>query len=292
MLKQALLLLGIGLITLNNHQLAVLAETPKESITLQSGKVKAEIASVKVVNSNNTEGWANFDGLAEVTLRLIISRDGKQKLIDTHSLMYRYGDLPHEFKLIDLDGDKEPEILVTSQSQLGSGAHSNTFSFIYKYQPKKSNYQKTEISWENFGYDIKDLDKNGIPEFVSADHRFKESLGLCTYCVYSPIQIWQFRQGKMIDVTRKYPKAIRSHAYTIWQASEKARSPNYNEQHLKGSLAGYLANKYLLNESEDGWRRVKQAYQGSDRTTFFNDLMSLLRSNGYIRNSANANHKK
>ncbi|MEH1853596.1 MAG: hypothetical protein V7L11_18430 [Nostoc sp.] len=255
---------------------------PPSLITRQSGKVKAEISQLKVVQNNGKEGWSAFEeisGLAEVTLRLEINRGGKINFTKTLSAMYRSGDLPREFRIIDLDGDKEPEVFVTLLSEIGSATHANLSTSIYKYQPQKSTYSETDISWENFGYEIKDLDKNGIPEFISVDNRFKESLGLCTICVSPPIRIWQYRKGQMVDVTRRYPKAIRSNAYTIWREYEQVRS---NKQHAKGKLAGYLATKYLLNESEDGWRRIKQAYQESDRTSFFNDLRALLREKGYI----------
>ncbi|WP_256874547.1 hypothetical protein [Nostoc sp. C057] len=51
----------------------------------------------------------------------------------------------------------------------------------------------------------------------------------------------------------------------------------------KGFLAAYLADKYLLNQGQDGWQRVQQAYKKSDRTKFFADLRKFLRETGYIK---------
>ncbi|MEH2122793.1 hypothetical protein [Nostoc sp.] len=59
----------------------------------------------------------------------------------------------------------------------------------------------------------------------------------------------------------------------------------------KGFLAAYLADKYLLNQGQDGWGRVQQAYKKSEspsetlreRTKFFADLRKFLRETGYIK---------
>jgi len=83
----------------------------------------------------------------------------------------------------------------------------------------------------------------------------------------------------MIDVTRSYPQLIYSNAFENWQNYTEALHKGYE---VKGLLAAYLADKYLLDQSQDGWRRVQQAYQDSDRTQYFSRLRNFLRETGYI----------
>ncbi len=93
-----------------------------------------------------------------------------------------------------------------------------------------------------------------------------------------PIQIWQYRQGQMVDVTRNYPQQVYDDAYKWWKIYTETRNrPDAG----RGVLAAYLADKYLLGEAEDGWNRVEQAYQESDRQSFFIQLRQFLQEMGY-----------
>lgn len=53
----------------------------------------------------------------------------------------------------------------------------------------------------------------------------------------------------MIDVTRRYPQQIYSDAFKNWQYYPEARHKGYE---VEGLLAAYLADKYLLDQGEDG----------------------------------------
>jgi hypothetical protein len=174
----------------------------------------------------------------------------------------------------DLDGDQESEILINFYS---GGAHCCTFSNIYRYQSDSNDYISITQSWGNPSFQLEDLDGDGLMEFVSADNRF--AYRFAGYAASGmPLQIWQYRQGDMVDVTRNYPDLVYSDAYRWWQAYTEVRT--YGAE-SKGVLAAYLADKYLLGQEEDGWERVQAVYQESDRLSFFTDLRQFLTDSGY-----------
>jgi hypothetical protein len=84
----------------------------------------------------------------------------------------------------------------------------------------------------------------------------------------------------MVDVTRKYPKLVRANALEHWQSYQRAKQ---EDAEVKGLLTAYLADKYLLGESADGWKRVKQVYKAKDREQYFAAVRKFLRETGYIK---------
>ncbi|ERN40579.1 hypothetical protein KR51_00029060 [Rubidibacter lacunae KORDI 51-2] len=212
-------------------------------------------------------------------LRLRVLRDGIVLLdadVPRGSLVHRplanfiEGGLP----VRDLNGDGEPEIVVDLYT---GGAHCCTYSQIYSYNNAQSEYIALVHDWGSVGYNLRDLDGDGIAEFDSADDRFAYRFASFAGSSF-PLQIWQLRAGAMVDVTRKFPAAIYSSAAQNWERYSSARSGGGE---VKGALAAYLADKHSLNEGADGWQQVRAAYQKGDRAEFFAELNDFLRETGY-----------
>ncbi|MEH1883403.1 MAG: hypothetical protein V7L19_08645 [Nostoc sp.] len=261
-------LIGLGLLS----AAVVFTQTAiAETITGQLGNVRAEISYDKP------------EEYQYKNVRLKIIRADKtildRKLPQEDEYDRPLGNLSGEennLPVQDLDGNKEPEIIADFFT---GGAHCCTYSLIYRYDSKSQKYLKTRHEWGNGGYQLKDLDRDGLPEFDSRDDRFAYAFTAYADSDY-PLQIWHYRQGKMIDVTRAYPKLISSHASELWQSYTEARQQGDDG---KGFLGAYLADKYLLGQGQDGWQRVQQAYKKSDRTKYFADLRKFLRETGYIK---------
>ncbi|KAF3888390.1 MULTISPECIES: hypothetical protein [Nostocales] len=256
----------LGLLTVASFSQPATAET----ITGQSGNVRAEISYEKAQDYQ----YKN--------LRLKIIRAGKtvfdrKPLAQDNDYDRPLGAIAKENQLpiVDLDGDKEPEVIADFFT---GGAHCCTYSLIYRFDKSRQQYTKINHAWGNGGYGLKDLDKDGLPEFESRDDRF--AYAFTSYAASSyPVQIYQYRNGKMVDVTRRYPKIIKNHASELWQFYLK-EGKQYEDG--KGILAAYLADKYMLGQGEDGWVQVRQAYKGRDRNSYFADLRKFLRETGYI----------
>ena len=267
-----------------------------------SGPVQAQIAQSTQRQMKATEAGATR---AEVSyeeqdfyinnVRLFILRDGKPILeqpifvkktdpktsANNEEITNFLG--VSEPKIIDLDGDNYKEIILSVSSR---GAHCCSYTLIYTYNPENDSYNRLQVDWGNFPSTgkIEDIDENGTPEFIARDDRFSgEFAGYAGS--FRPIQIWQYQDGKIINTTQNYPKIIYNDAYQFWQIynNELRVQPETNRQLIQSVFAAYLANKYLLNQQQDGWKRIRQLYNFSDRQQYFTHLEKFLKEAGYIK---------
>jgi hypothetical protein len=179
-------------------------------------------------------------------------------------------------RVTDVSGDEEPEILVDLYS---GGMQCCHYSLIYEYSREAGKYQPIDHSWGNVGYDLLDLNGDGTPEFRSADDRFAYEFAKFDASGF-PIQIWQYKDGKMVNVTTEYPQQIYADAYKWWEASYK-NLQSEEDKEVKGYLAAYLANMYQLGEAEQGWQMLKNMYKKEDKAKFFHQLSQFLEDLDY-----------
>jgi hypothetical protein len=250
---------------------------PRTTEISESGKVRGEVSFVK-------------EGENAKNIRIKIIRDGQSLLqetvlIPTRSLVdnpeQKASDEISEGRLLslrvrDLDGDKEPEVLADLVSTK-SGVRCCNYSFIYRYDTEAKKYTHIKHFWGNVSYEIVDFGKNDIPELKSLDGRFAEA-----FTNYAdsrlPLQIWEYRQGKMLDVTKQYPVQVYTNSCELWLESNKRLS---EDGEAKGVLAAYMANQYVLGQEVESWQLLERVYQGRDRTQFFGKLREFLVSTGY-----------
>lgn len=267
--RSLLTTLGLSLAVLSSVALPAQAETK----TLVNGPISAEV-------SYDPEPDSRFVN----NVRIQISRQG-QTLLDAAVpesnlvVLAARGEVPVEIQ--DLDADGEPEVILDLYT---GGAHCCTVSNIYRYLPDQNTYQASTKDWRDYSYRRESLNGDAVPEFVSADPRFAYQF---TSFAGSgvPVQIWNYRAGRWTDVTRQYPARIYNDAFRWWQSFERVRreNPNHEALEVRGVLAAYMADKYLLGQEEDGWRRLRQVYRYSDREQYFGELRSFLRETGYAR---------
>jgi hypothetical protein len=273
-LKKLLILTGMVTATIFPASAAI-----SETKTAESGNVKAELSYQR--ESTDFPKFSKLHlkivGTGKTLLdQALPETEGAWPLValDTDAAT-QYG--KDTFQVRNLDTDSEAEILIDLTT---GGAHCCSYSLIYHFDPVKQQYSYLNHHWGNGGYKLKTLDSNNVPKFVSQDDRFTYAFG--SYAGSGvPLQIWQYRQGKMQDVTRQYPKLIYDNAYYWWQIYVKERK-NDTAEYGRGPLAAYLADKYLLGQGQDGWQRVQQVYRGRDRAEFFKKLGDFLQANGYI----------
>jgi hypothetical protein len=184
-----------------------------------------------------------------------------------------------EMILQDLDGDQDPELIVNFFS---GGAHCCSTSVIYRFNANTTTYEAITHFWGNGGApeELKDLNGDGRLEFVSHDDRFAYAFGSYAGSGY-PIQIWNYDQGTMRDVTKRHKKLIYHNATFWWETFQKQKQDKENVEFGKGSLAAYVADKYLLGQGKEGWDLAQKAYYGDDKKAFFQQLRQFLRETGY-----------
>ncbi len=263
-------------------------------VWLGSMLVGAAGAETQTANSGNVQAeFLSQPGEACLSdPRLKITRAGKT-LLDAvppqseQRVPCRLADL----QVVRLDKQPEPQVVLDFYT---GGAHCCTYSLIYQFDPTAQTYAALTHDWGNRGYRLQDLDGNGVMEFVSADDRF--AYAFASYAASpSPIQLWAYQSGKLVDITRQHPKLIYADATRLWQAFQEIRNdcdPKAWGNCGEGVLAAYLADKYLLGQGADGWKKVRSVYQGNacdfnnkcpGRESYFQALQTFLKQQGYAR---------
>ncbi len=158
----------------------------------------------------------------------------------------------------DLDRDREPEVVLDLFS---GGAHCCTYSLILRYSPRAGTYKVGTFQWGNVGYRLVDFARDGRPELASGDDRFNYAFAAYAASA-TPIRIWRYERGSLVDVTRRFPGSVASHAARLWNLYRQVRVSAFPE--VRGVLAAYMADEYLLGRQERGWQRLETARRRGD----------------------------
>ena len=257
-----------------------------------SAKLKTETATggaVQAVLTYNVKSQLIFD---VTDTHLTITRNGAT-VLDTNvpepcngcgvAPAGAGGGSAKSLRIADLDGDGEPEVLLDIYT---GGAHCCLDTWIYRFTG--SSYTGTPALWGDVGYTLKDLDGDGVPELRSFDDRF--AYVFTAYAAsWFPPQIWQFRAGVLNNVTRSYPKIVRADAKRALRTYRHEKKVD-----VRGVLAGYVADEYLLGHGATGWKLVRSALKHGYLNGFgrgdawprngryVRSLRKFLRKTGYI----------
>jgi hypothetical protein len=190
----------------------------------------------------------------------------------------------------DLDADDEPEVLVDLFS---GGANCCWFTVSYRYDENQNKYvRKVLRPGLSFPYTLKDIDKNGIPEFVSVDYRFAYKYG-SNADTPRPLRIFNWKGGRLIDVTVGFPNLAARDATGMYKGYLRYRK--VKDVNVRGLLAAYLADSYNAGNGRVAWRRVVAAYRRGDvdkkfagdtgpfGKAYLQSLRSFLKKTGYLR---------
>jgi hypothetical protein len=190
----------------------------------------------------------------------------------------------------DLDGDDEPEVLVDLFS---GGANCCWFTVSYRYDENQNKYiKKTLRPGVSFPYTLRDVDKNGIPEFVSVDYRFAYKYG-SNADTPRPLRIFNWTAGRLVDVTVGFPKLAARDAADMYKGYLRFRK--VKDVNVRGLLAAYLADSYNAGNGRVAWRRLVAAYRRGDvdkkfagdagphGKAYLTSLRKFLKKLGYLR---------
>ena len=205
--------------------------------------VKTKTARLGAVHAQVTWQPVRFNIMAK-RVHLVISRRGRT-LVDR-----KLGPaVPWTIRVRDLDGNGEPEVIADFYT---GGAHCCLFSQIYRYMG--SGYAALRHLWGDPSYRLRDVNRDGKPEFVSGDDHF--AYAFTSYAGSAlPVQIWSYRAGHMTDVTRTFPALVRADGATLWKAYERERTGE--DADVRGVLAAWMADQYLLGRQDAGWATLQ-----------------------------------
>jgi streptogramin lyase len=183
----------------------------------------------------------------------------------------------------DLDGDGEPEVMLLLNS---GGPHCCAWSRVYGYARALDTYVPVEHRWgeDSVQPRLKDLGRNGRPEFVSKDDRFFAVFGTMSSM---PLQIWSYRHGRFTDVTGHYPRLIRRNAAHLWRLYRR------HTRTARLILPAWVADECRLGRARVAYRvlererfhgalnRYPGVYGPRDPRSYIRVVKRLLRRTGY-----------
>jgi hypothetical protein len=250
--------LGLALIGLLVGASPAAAATKTESAT--SGQVSASLTYDYTRDSSGVTSFSN--------VHVAITRAGVQLVDDTLGKECDFcSPWPASFgqkgvssvHVRDLDKDGEPEVLI---DLFTGGANCCWYSESYRFDAAGNRYvRKTLRPGLSFPYTLRDIDRNGIPEFESVDYRFAYKYG-SNADTPRPLRTFDWKAGKLVDVTRRFPALAARDADDMYRGYLKYRK--VKGVNVRGLLAAYLADSYNAHNGRTAWRRVVAAYRRGD----------------------------
>lgn len=259
----------------------VIRVTPRAQEHASSGGVEAKLFYVKPPRDNFLASFRNFR--IKISRASVLLVDAPVPPADGFAPA-GYGDQPSLF-VRDLDGDGEPEVLLDLYS---GGAHCCFSSRIYRYDATQARYRVSRHFWGDPAYRLRDINRDGKPEFVTSDDRFAYRFASFASSGM-PIQLWSYRAGKFTNVTRRFPKLVARDSTRQW----RSYLGNRKDGETRGFLAAWAADEYSLGRGRKVQRTLTSTrliprgdvagYAPSDPRSFIRVLKHFLRSTGYIR---------
>lgn len=180
----------------------------------------------------------------------------------------------------DLEGKGKKIILVETFS---GGAHCCTNLMAANIVNDKYAYTDT-ILWGNSGYEISDLNNDGIKEIVGYNDMFAYAFTNFAQSRF-PIAIYNFKNGKFSLVNDKFEDKVMQSIKElkdelkdyIKQGFDCPRSENddtFNTDAgaVKALLAPIVADYFSIGMVDEGYDYVKKIYKCPDRNKFINIL--------------------
>jgi len=153
----------------------------------------------------------------------------------------------------DLDGDAEPEVVVSLYT---GGAHCCTISTLYGFQPAAGDYRRIRRNWRDAGFRLRDIGRDGTVEFDSRDANF--AYAFASYAEsFLPRQIFHYRAGRLVDDTSDFRRLVRRDAKRALRLYRRYRDDE--GVNPRGFLAGWVADKYRLGQRRAANRALRRA---------------------------------
>jgi hypothetical protein len=177
---------------------------------------------------------------------------------DCRTMPQGFGDPENPaLRIRNLDPGDEPEVLVDLYT---GGAHCCLFTQIYSYKADTNSYRRTKGAWFDYGYEL--FDSGAFPDyelFRASDYRF--AAAFTAYAASgSPPRVLQFKAGKFVNVTRKFRSLIKQNLKQQLELYKQYRGDD-DLGDVRGWLAAYAADKYLLGQGDTAFDLINAAYR-------------------------------
>jgi len=188
------------------------------------------------------------------------------------------GDPP--LRVLDLDGNGEPEVVYSAYS---GGAHCCSIAQVYRFDG--TGYTADEQNFWDPGFRLKDLNGDGLPEWLTGDDAFAYRFTAYAFSGL-PVQVFRWSAGAFTDVTKSFPKQIKSDAKRWLRAYKGARRRTDGTEF--GAAAAWAADEYHLGKRAAALRYLRREARagrlkgpGAHGAKFVKVLDRFLRKRGY-----------
>lgn len=192
-------------------------------------------------------------------------------------------------QLVDVSDDGIPDPIVRTFT---GGVHCCTVTGMALSTPTGF-APPTGHFWGNYGYELVDLGGTPAPEFRSLDDRF--AYEFASYAGSIPaIMIWAVRDGRLVDVTREFPDAIRADIADKATFFDDAVKSGFAEA-VQAGTAAWVADLLLLRDFEgakavlakaDAAGFLRAPAESSGDTDFPEHLAKAMEAWGYVADAA------
>jgi hypothetical protein len=253
------------------------AATPKREV-VQLGNLRAQLT----YKQGPEDDYAN----RFTDLKVSISLAGRRAFSET----VKRGLWPEgigerkSISIRNLEGDAEPEVVVGIYT---GGA--NCCVVTYVCDRAGDSFRRYQHDWGRGSYRIVNYDGDGGVELRGYDARFQCRFASCA-ATPAPVTIRKFDDGRFLDVSRSFRAPILVAARRLWRLYLRHRRDR--EIEVRGVLAAWVAEQYLLGNGASGWAALRAAQRrgeldhggpGTSTTVFLRQLRSFLVRTGYIR---------
>ncbi|MCB0213513.1 MAG: hypothetical protein KDJ52_29490 [Anaerolineae bacterium] len=161
-----------------------------------------------------------------------------------------WSNFPHTLSIQDLDADGQDEIVLIVSTPGASCC--TTLSIVY-YDEASQRYASTQPLYRKYtlGFDVQDLDGDGLIEIRTLNEDFNYALGGATVVSFlSPLQIFGYAEGKLFNKTAQFPDLL-SQSAQHWAEDKEFLCMIFG-------AGAYLAEMHMLNQAEAGWALIDE----------------------------------
>jgi hypothetical protein len=273
-------------------KLAILATLAAAALVPAAARASGFNAGSETVTAGQvsaTLAWdAGDDGLKNT--RLAISRAGAPVFNRTIPKVCglacgRYTGDSDYFKLVDLDGNGEPEVVVIALP----GQCCDQTMGVYGFDAATGSYTELTKAMGEATMQIEDTDGNGSNEIITADQRFENLVPGHTSLFFPPLVYGYEQHGgvpALVDRTRSSLSVVRTAAADLKGVLGVLDKTDVGV-YAKMWVGSYVAEEFLLGRGKAGLdeldRQAKRGMFGNARSTkkYRKRLLTLLDRYGY-----------
>lgn len=181
--------------------------------------------------------------------------------------------------IIDFNGDGKKNLLISVYT---GGAHCCVMLFTGVMENGKFRIPDT-LFLGNAGYNIADLEKDGVLEIESASDMFAYAFTNYAETRFPP-RVYRVKKNKFVNVTKEYPKMakdlIAELKVDLKEFTDKGfecygkddDTFNTDAGSVKTILAAITACYHILGETDKGYELIKKTYNCPDRDKYIKIL--------------------